>query len=900
MNKKFLSAILFGALMVTATGTFVSCKDYDDDIDRIDKELTDIKSQIAALQTAVDNGKWITSVEQTANGLTITMNDGKTYPVTNGKDGAQGEKGEAGDKVLIDATTGAITINGEATGFFATKNTETGKFAVPEIGEDGFWYVVNKEGKLEATSYKASPVSAVQDPNTKIWTLKVWNTETKKYDEISLPTAASLITDFEVMGLWNATDKEVTNADDGKTDISIYTHKVTESEAKAWKGPKAIVKNAFLISSSDNMLVRIAPTSLDASGTEFNFVNSKNNSPLGISLNAAAKFDGVLSRAAGSAGLYTVGVKTTMYTPGQNEDLAKLDGTDVIKTLFALQDISGGFTSPFTLGIKEGTAVQVTEIKVNDTKVGVNNASKFSKILIDLNKDNTITFDDPAGVYDAYITYSDADQKLFGLTKDNSKMTFKASIMPDIVTKASFDITIHYLTVEGVAKTRDVEVKVSSALSETVYEKSHKLIADKSSQNPNYFAIDLKTMKDNMGETNYAIFTKNVDLSKTTYTYTHLDADGETVTDVTEETGTAATKGITEYIVKENKAASETSTTAVADANFIKFAIKNETAASNFDLNTEYTVAVTFKDASGEELTTIKVKFTLTVPALKDLLTIEDAVYNKDAKSLFAYMTEKGSYGAVNNAPMYSFKKGFTSTFAETVKANNIVFEVDQNAEYAKDKKVSTVATIEGSGDAQYILLKKAGNDYPVYAKDVNVHIKSASYLTYWEYPIDEKKGEWYSFNIRLMSPITCDQASIEPADGVSIKIPATATDGQKVSSADFVAKTYNKVAYDIFQNWIDSKSQWKNEYISNVQFKSTNENVFVVKGKEKADDKGYVVANDAVANSDNGKTVNNGYVTVVPQQIENETTKDMEVVLTDIWGFTKNAKVAVTIQRNK
>lgn len=32
MNKKFLSAILFGALMVGSTGTFTSCKDYDDDI----------------------------------------------------------------------------------------------------------------------------------------------------------------------------------------------------------------------------------------------------------------------------------------------------------------------------------------------------------------------------------------------------------------------------------------------------------------------------------------------------------------------------------------------------------------------------------------------------------------------------------------------------------------------------------------------------------------------------------------------------------------------------------------------------------------------------------------------------------------------------------------------------
>ena len=44
MNKKFLSAVLFGALMVSSTGTFVSCKDYDDDItnlqDQIDQQKT--------------------------------------------------------------------------------------------------------------------------------------------------------------------------------------------------------------------------------------------------------------------------------------------------------------------------------------------------------------------------------------------------------------------------------------------------------------------------------------------------------------------------------------------------------------------------------------------------------------------------------------------------------------------------------------------------------------------------------------------------------------------------------------------------------------------------------------------------------------------------------------------
>ena len=54
MNKKFLSAILFGALMVSSTGTFVSCKDYDDDIDN--------RYMTAALSHGMDEkycGNWM-------------------------------------------------------------------------------------------------------------------------------------------------------------------------------------------------------------------------------------------------------------------------------------------------------------------------------------------------------------------------------------------------------------------------------------------------------------------------------------------------------------------------------------------------------------------------------------------------------------------------------------------------------------------------------------------------------------------------------------------------------------------------------------------------------------------------------------------------------------------------
>ena len=53
MNKKFLSAILFGALMVGSTSTFVSCKDYDDDIDGLQEQIDANKKQIDDILAAI-------------------------------------------------------------------------------------------------------------------------------------------------------------------------------------------------------------------------------------------------------------------------------------------------------------------------------------------------------------------------------------------------------------------------------------------------------------------------------------------------------------------------------------------------------------------------------------------------------------------------------------------------------------------------------------------------------------------------------------------------------------------------------------------------------------------------------------------------------------------------------
>ena len=63
MNKKFLSVTLFSALMIGATGTFTSCKDYDDDIknlqEQLDKKasLEELAAKVSTLETAVNDAK---------------------------------------------------------------------------------------------------------------------------------------------------------------------------------------------------------------------------------------------------------------------------------------------------------------------------------------------------------------------------------------------------------------------------------------------------------------------------------------------------------------------------------------------------------------------------------------------------------------------------------------------------------------------------------------------------------------------------------------------------------------------------------------------------------------------------------------------------------------------------
>lgn len=155
MNKKFLSVILFSALMVGSIGTFTACKDYDDDIndlngrvDAVEKGLAELKSEFSALAyvkdvafadgkltvTKQDGTKSVFDIPDENTNTTYTIDvvqsgvNNNTVTITmTGSDGSTIEKtitftdtntGSKFDptKLILDKTTGKISYDGVETG----------------------------------------------------------------------------------------------------------------------------------------------------------------------------------------------------------------------------------------------------------------------------------------------------------------------------------------------------------------------------------------------------------------------------------------------------------------------------------------------------------------------------------------------------------------------------------------------------------------------------------------------------------------------------------------------------------------------------------------------------------------------------------------------------------------
>ncbi len=178
MKRKYFSALLMGALTIASVSTFTSCKDYDDDISGLQKQIDANRSTIEELSQLIKAGSVITDVKQATSGVTVTLSGGKTFSITNGLDGApgtawtigadgywyengkktdnlargpQGEKGEKGD-----AGTGTSAASYE----YYVPNAESGYFDIYKNGEKV------AQSNIKFVQEVSNTITAVKDNKT--------------------------------------------------------------------------------------------------------------------------------------------------------------------------------------------------------------------------------------------------------------------------------------------------------------------------------------------------------------------------------------------------------------------------------------------------------------------------------------------------------------------------------------------------------------------------------------------------------------------------------------------------------------------------------------------------------------------------------------------------------------
>ena len=125
-------------LTVGMAAGFTSCKDYDDDINNLQEQVDAIKKSLTEIEGLVNKGVIITGVTKNDDGIVISMSNGESYPITNGKPGAPGK----------DAVVWSIVKNAEGKYVWAQDGVATEFPAQGEPGAPGagIYYVPNKDG----------------------------------------------------------------------------------------------------------------------------------------------------------------------------------------------------------------------------------------------------------------------------------------------------------------------------------------------------------------------------------------------------------------------------------------------------------------------------------------------------------------------------------------------------------------------------------------------------------------------------------------------------------------------------------------------------------------------------------------------------------------------------------
>ena len=579
--------------MVSSTGTFVSCKDYDDDIDNINKELTDIKSKLSDLESKVTTGgAYVTKIESVEGGLKVSVSDGTSYNLT-----IAGTP--AGSTVVIDKTTGEISIDGTPTGFFATTGTTPqGESTAPYV-KDGFWYFYDDATKAFVKSeYKASGNAwAVQKGDSVV--LHIPN-EAGVMQEITLPTSSSALTAL------NATPN---NWISGKN--------IAWSKAGAdvtWAGKKGnVTAGQLLIGQLGSETATVTPASYDLGAQELTLVDiDGKTAPVTVTA-TAAEGDYVTDRAASPSGKWNLAIAMTDEVTADNIATAftkKVNGVD--KNVKYALAVNGTVMTGYEYVIDTQTVNESkTNTAYNKNQIGLASANvALGTSTLSLNAATA------AQAYDSYLTFEGASKTLAeakGITVDGMNITVPATA----AATSGLSVTVNILDITGKIAKKDIILTIAGASvseTETVAPVSIKI------STVNSFSVDLGTIFTNLD----ANIAQNADATKTTVTtadgnffaLTSTTSIGDGLYKVAENTAIAFKKA-------DGGAATIAARNATKAVITLDYASSKYTTAAKDIANIygTFNLTLTLKDKQGNELKKVIVPVTVSKPEFDDYYT---------------------------------------------------------------------------------------------------------------------------------------------------------------------------------------------------------------------------------------------------------------------------------------
>lgn len=247
MRKKYLSALLFGALLLASAGTFTSCKDYDDDIKNLQEQINTVKTSLDELTTKVNNlGAGIKDFKYENGQLVIVTDKDTNFTV---------DLPACEGITNLEIKDGVLYADGKAVGSVAGDGG-----SVVEV-KDGVIYI-DGEAKAEIGNKVA-----IVDNGNGTYTLTV---DGKEY---TLPKAvAADVTVY--LNAFQFTEFGAANHDQSKW--GIYWG--TAAKDASWSGPKGTVKaGQFLVGTISTIDVRVVPATTELDKMNLKLVDSEGN-----------------------------------------------------------------------------------------------------------------------------------------------------------------------------------------------------------------------------------------------------------------------------------------------------------------------------------------------------------------------------------------------------------------------------------------------------------------------------------------------------------------------------------------------------------------------------------------------------------------------------------------------